>query len=458
VITKSDQENVHELEDLLKEEISTQYHPILDSWAKTGRLFQVKKPENREICQEGKEAILKALSCGSQRAITVNPSAIYPESVDKLLENIFLYIMETAFSSFIPKPNENILSSLLAAIDDVKGNVVKDNHGNNFWQRFDEHVDDIPAVKILRPLSTNYFVSAREKFQNNGFVLLKETVSSWESRYDALCLIIQNEMVKRIETISSDQTRTIRDKASPSNNVTDIINCEKRLKELRDLQLCNFRDVVMKCIEEDSELKTIVDRDPQCNKDLFDEAKTRFEQTALVNLVDGIQKQIAACIDLVSTQKDSMKLQNDVQLKEKEVMRLSDEVKEEKEKKLKLKNEIEEIRKQSSAHEEEVKRLKLEIEREREERLKAERQRLSSFSGMGTGTMMWPPLPCWSGGGGGGSFFPAASSGRSASSRPSWSEAFHMSRAGGGSCTQKEIAGMMNCSQSTVSRHFQEFK
>ena len=380
IITKSEQDDISELADLLKDSVPESYHPMLENWINTGRLFQVKKPEKKVICHDGKAEIMKALSQIGMKVPRVNISAVYPETVDRELGDVIIYFLEEAYNSFMPKPNEKLLSSLLSAIDTVKGDINSDDYIAEFWLRFESHVHALPVLNVLSPLSESVFSSVQERFQSVKSEAVKSTVDRWESRYDLLSTEIQNKLVTRIDAICRRQGRLLRDKYLFSDIIPDVASGEAVLHKYQDALKTDVKEVVLKAVNDDPEIIGIVELDSERNKVLLNEAKNRFSQTVLQELTDEIHKGIESSIKLVRTQTEKLRLESSVRLKLDEMSRLSDEVEKERKEKEKLKNEIALINTQASAALEQIRVLRLAVKNEREAREKAEAERSAQIA------------------------------------------------------------------------------
>jgi len=451
VITKSEQESIPELFEFLKEEITPQYHKFLNGWQGKGRLFQVKKPHGKEISYDGREDIIKALSCSGQKVTHVNVNAIYPDCVDSELVKIFSCLLDEALASFMPKVDETKLSSLLEAIDKVKGDVETDNHSIGFWKLFEEHAEALSAVKVLKPLSEDSFEKAFETFQNNRIDTVKKTVASWEAKYEVLYCKIQKEFFERIDTVAKKELNKLRRNYS-SGDITDISSGELKVKQLQDAQQTDVKKKVLETVNEDLEIKKIIERDPKSNRDVFEETRNRYKDTILDELEQDFMSEIEKTKDLTRSRIEGLKLQESVREKMSEVSRLSDKVEEERQAKERLNREIESMKSRSSDNDNSILLLLTALAQQNQARERSYAQ----------GPIFVPELyeraPFESRS----SSMLSSSSTSSSSSRTStprrmtWDQAHEMYSSG--RYTQKEIAKKMGCSQPTVSRHFSKKK
>jgi len=423
----------------------------LDGWIKNGRLFQVKKPQGKKICYDGRDEILKALSCSGQKVTHINVNAIYPESVDAELIKIFSCLLDEALDTFLPKVDEGKLSSLLEAIEKVKGDVDKDNHSIDFWKSFGDHAETLATVKVLKPLSEDAFKKAMESFQNNRVETVKATVASWEAKHDVLYSKIQKEFCERIDAIVKKQFNKLRKKYSV-DDISDISSGEQKLKQLQEALESDLKKIVMKPVKDDSAIKSIIDRDPESNKDVFEETRNRFEETNLEALEEDFISEIKKMKDLARARIEGLRLQKETREKMDQVQRLSDQIEEERREKERLNREISTIRSRSADNSGLLALLMTALTQQcgARERSYAEGpvyipemyERHTDPSGF-----LSAPLSS------------SSSSRRSMPSSPgrmTWGHAQRMYSSG--RYTQKEIGKMMGCSQSTVSRHFRKGK
>jgi len=451
VITKSEQNDLAELGVFLKEEVTPQYHKFLNLWQQNGRLFQVKKPQGKEVSYDGKDEILKALSCSGKKVTHVNVNAIYPDSVDSELIKIFSCLLDEALASFMPKVDEEKLSSYIEAIDKVKGDIDKDNHSIGFWKRFSEHTETLPAVKVLKPLSEDAFGRALESFQNNRIDTVKKTVSSWEAKYEVLHGKIQKEIAERIDAVAKKQLKRLRDKFS-IDGIADITSGEQKQRQLQEALQTDVKRVVMKAIKEDSEIKKTIERDPTSNAEVFEETRNRFEDSSLEEMEEDFLNEIEKTKDLARSRTEALRLQEDVREKMEAVKRLSDKVEEERLAKERLNREIDDIKSRSAANGEQMMMLLAALAQQNQarERIAAERPvYIPEMYNRSSGLICGPSLSSSSS-----SSSPAAAA--ASSRKMSWNQAHKMYSTG--KYTQKEIASKMGCSQSTVSRHFKKMK
>ena len=456
IITKSEQDGIDELRDFLEEEVPDKYLKSLETWMRSGRLFQVKKPVGKQVCQDGKAEIMRALQCPGQKLEHVNVDAMYSKEVDVKLKEVISCILSEVLSSFMPSPDEKQLSSLMKAIETVKGDLDDKKYIKLFWRRFESHVETIPTVKLLKPLFENVFSETIGEFEGTKWDMVKRTVDNWESQFDSLSMKIQNELVCRIDSVSSEQAKQLRETFSSLDGIHDVKSGEEKLKKLKGYLKRDMKGAVEKVVREDSELRRIVDQDPEYNNDLLKEAMDRFTETVLKELEESIRKSIESAIELVESKIQTYQLESDMHAKTDEMKRLSDQVEQERKEKERLSKEITRFNEDSAKHEKRIKELEEKIERERKMRAEAEAERSRRIQYIEVSPYSMPAIEHWGGGSGRG---PRSSGGRSSSPSGggmSWGQAYRMYSGGG--YTQKEIGEMMGCSQSTVSRHFKKFK
>jgi len=395
----------------------------------------------------------------------VNVDAMYSKEVDAKLKEIISCILDEVLSSFIPSPDEKLLSSLMKAIETVKGGQDDKKYLNPFWRRFESHVETIPTVKLLKPLFESVFRETIGEFEKTKWDLVKRTVENWESQYDSLSVKIQNELVGRIDSVSSEQGKRLRETFSSLDDIHDVKSGEEKLKQLKGYLKRDVKGAVVKVVREDSELKRIVDQDPEYNRVLLKEAMDRFTETVLKELAENIRKSIESAIELVESKIQTYQLESTMRAKTDEMKRLSDQVEQERKEKKRLSEEITKINEDSAKHEKRIKELEEEIANERKKRAEAEAERSRQIQRVQLSPYSMPAMGYWTGefGGVGPRFScgysPSPSSGHSpsrSSGGMSWRQAYDLYQ--GGRYTQRDIGKMMGCGQSNVSYHFKKFK
>lgn len=289
VVTKDIEEDISQLREFLEEKMDGKYKKLLKLWSDRGRLFQVKKPKNGVICQEGKAQLLSALPYSGQKVSSLNVSALFSGDVKSKLEEIFNSLFDEEFCLFVPKPNEDLLSSLLDAIKKVKGDSGMDSFCENYLKCFESYLETVPAVRVLKPLSEDAFLCSWKKFQGNKRDTIKGMVECWEYKCQALSPIIQDAILQIIVAVCDKFKNELLERYS-CKDVKDIDSGKKHLKMLKDKNDADIQADILRAVEENSDLKAIIDRDPGPNRDIYESVLRKFSENTLKVILGNIRQ------------------------------------------------------------------------------------------------------------------------------------------------------------------------
>jgi len=366
VITKSDLPDLDSLKGFLKEGgVAPQYYALMSKyWINRDALFQLRKPDGGKICFEGKEKILSALSCPGHKINHVNVSALYPDGVDAELGKIFGSIFDKALSSFLPKPEEDLLSSLLCAHRFVKGDPESDGYCGEFWNQFQSHLETIDSVFYLKPLSEKAFGDTFERFQTSKFGEVREIARQWELKAEILSSKIQSEMASRIRVICDEQEKQLRERFS-CDNVKDVKSGEEQLEFLKKALTDDYCSMFLAAVRDDSGLEEIVDKDPDFNGALLHDIIDTFSTQDLEKIGERMKEFIQRSITIVESSINTIKLNEAISKSTKDIADLTAQAKKDREENEKLSKIIEKMNADAAEQKKQLEELQKQLEQSR---------------------------------------------------------------------------------------------
>jgi len=285
------------------------------------KVFYVRKPEKKagggyELIDEGKSEILDALRrCEGRKLSDLNFSGFYTPNARESLAGIFKEMFNDLFNEMADLSKElgEVITSYRKAIENV-GDV------RIFWERFNDRVDELKEIKLLKPLAQDMFDKAMKEFRETSGKVLESAISSWKSKFDYLRNCFKINMEKEMNRIASATVENI--KTQIDFRVKSIEEARSKMVNLDSLRDYQIENDIMSAIEKDTRIRELVDKDKESHEELRESVKEMFRKEKLIQFVNEVNERIKtnknACADFIETEK--IKDEAEKQKKQNEIM------------------------------------------------------------------------------------------------------------------------------------------